>query len=298
MIQIGKEQNLEVLRMTSVGAYLGEARDPLAVFSRTSSGNNSSLTERTDILLPKNEINSALNIGDTIRAFVYLDSEDRPIATLRPPMLTIGSFAVLTVKDVNKVGAFLDWGLAKDLFLPYREQTSKVEVGDRVLVSLYTDKSKRLCATMKLYKLLHTDSDYQRSDWVDGTVYELSDEFGAFVAVDDLYSGMIPKRELMRPVKVGESLRLRISKVLEDGKLELSMREPGYLQLGPDCDAIYNKLKASETGFLPFHDKSDSDIIKSEFNMSKNSFKRAIGHLMKDGLINILDNGIELRDRL
>ncbi len=298
MIQLGKEQNLEVLRMTSVGAYLGEGRDPLAVFARSSEGNISSITDRTDILLPKNEIKSELNIGDTIRVFVYLDSEDRPIATLKAPMLTIGSFAVLTVKDVNKVGAFLNWGLAKDLFLPYREQTSKVEVGDRVLVSLYTDKSKRLCATMKLYKLLHTDSDYQRSDWVDGTVYELSDEYGAFVAVDNRFSGMIPKRELMRPVKVGESLRLRISKVHQDGKLELSMREPGYLQLGPDCEIIFNRLKASESGFLPFHDRSDANIIKSEFNMSKNSFKRAIGHLMKDGLINIREDGIELLERM
>ena len=297
MIQLGREQNLKVLRTASIGVYLGEERDPLAVFTRTDTANTSSITDRTDILLPKNEIKSGLNIGDTVRAFVYLDSEDRPIATLRTPMLTIGSFALLTVKDINKIGAFLDWGLAKDLFLPYREMTCSPSVGDRVLVTLYVDKSKRLCATMKLYRYLRTDSDYEKSDWADGTVYEISDEYGAYVAIDNMFSGMIPARELMRPVKVGESLRLRIAKVHADGKLELSMREPGYLQLGPDCELIFKKLKAADGGFLPFHDRSDAELIKSEFNMSKNSFKRAIGHLMKDDLIDILDNGIKLRER-
>ena len=297
MIQLGKEQDLKVLRTASVGVYLGEERDPLAVFARSENANTSSITDRTDILLPKNEIKSGFNIGDVVRAFVYLDSEDRPIATLRKPMLTIGSFAMLTVKDINKIGAFLDWGLAKDLFLPYREMTCSPAVGDRILVTLYVDKSKRLCATMKLYKHLRTDSDYEKSDWADGTVYELSDEHGAYVAIDNLFSGMIPARELMRPVKVGETLRLRITKVLPDGKLELSMREPGYLQLGDDCELIYNKLKAAKNGFMPFHDRSDPKSIKSEFNMSKNSFKRAIGHLMKDDLIDILDDGIKIRER-
>lgn len=297
MIQLGREQNLSVLRQTSVGAYLGEERDPLAIFSRDSSGNSASITDRTDILLPKNEIKSQLNIGDTVRAFVYLDSEDRPIATLRKPILTIGSFAALTVKDVNRVGAFLDWGLPKDLFLPYKEQTAPIKSGDTVLVTLYIDKSKRLCATMKLYKHLRTDSEYKASDWADGMVYELSDNFGAFVAIDNMFSGLIPKKELMRNVKVGERLHLRITRVLDDGKLELSMREPGYLQLGSDCEVVLKALKESSIGFLPYHDKSDADIIKSEFNMSKNSFKRAIGHLMKEGLIKIHEGGIELIEK-
>ncbi len=299
MIQLGRIQNLKVLRITSAGAYLGEERDPLAVFSRDTSANTSSITDRTDVLLPGTELRQDagqdIKIGDEVKAFVYLDSEDRPVATLKTPMLTIGAFALLTVKDVNNIGAFLDWGLAKDLFLPYREQTFKVAVSDKVLVTLYVDKSKRLCATMKLYKHLRTDSDYARSDWADGTVYEVSGEHGAYVAVDNLFSGLIPSRELIRPVKPGEQLRLRITKVLPDGKLELSMREPGYLQLGSDCEAIYNKLKASGKGFLPYHDKTDSAVIRSEFNMTKNAFKRAIGHLMKDGLIDIREDGIELR---
>lgn len=288
-------QNLKVLRITSIGAYLGEERDPLAIFSRDSSGNSSSITDKTDILLPKNEIKSALNIDDTIRAFVYLDSEDRPIATLKTPPLTIGTVAKLTVKDVNRVGAFLDWGLPKDLFLPFKEQTVKVQPGDQVLVTLYVDKSKRLCATTKIYKYLRLDSDYQKSDWVNGTVYEISETIGAFVAVDNMFSGLIPKKELIREVAPGEEINVRVSRVLEDGKLELSLREPGYLQLGPDCDIIYNKLKESKDGFLPYHDKSDSEEIKSAFNMSKNSFKRAIGHLMKNQLIVIREDGIEIK---
>ena len=295
MIQLGRMQNLKVLRITSIGAYLGEERDPLAIFSRDSSGNSSSITDKTDILLPKNEIKSALNIDDTIRAFVYLDSEDRPIATLKTPPLTIGTVAKLTVKDVNRVGAFLDWGLPKDLFLPFKEQTVKVQPGDQVLVTLYVDKSKRLCATTKIYKYLRLDSDYQKSDWVNGTVYEISETIGAFVAVDNMFSGLIPKKELIREVAPGEEINVRVSRVLEDGKLELSLREPGYLQLGPDCDIIYNKLKESKDGFLPYHDKSDSEEIKSAFNMSKNSFKRAIGHLMKNQLIVIREDGIEIK---
>lgn len=296
MIQLGRMQNLKVLRITKIGAYLGEERDPLAVFSRDSSGNTSSITDKTDILLPNNEIKSQLNIDDTLRVFVYLDSEDRPIASLQTPALTIGTVAVLKVKDVNKIGAFLDWGFPKDLFLPYKEQTVRVEPGDAVPVTLYVDKSKRLCATMKLYKHLRLDSDYSQSDWVDGTVYELSDNFGAFVAVDNTFSGLIPKKELMREVKVGEQLRLRISQIHPDGKLELSMREPGYLQLGSDCELILKMLKESTSKFLPYHDKSSSDDIKSAFNMSKNSFKRAAGHLMKEGFITIGEDGIRLND--
>lgn len=295
MIQLGREQTLEVLRNTSIGAYLGEARDPLAVFSRKVSGNAASITDKTDVLLPKNETKKPLTVGDTVRAFVYLDSEDRPVATLKTPSLTVGKLATLKVKEVNSVGAFLNWGLPKDLFLPYKEQTAPVAEGDDVLVTLYIDKSKRLCATMKLYKHLRSDSEYQKNDKVKGRVYEIIDNFGAFVAVDNCFSGMIPNKELVKKVKVGEILELRVVNVHEDGKLELSMREPSYLQLGSDCDVIYEKLKEAKNGFLPYHDKSDSEVIRDTFGMTKNSFKRAIGHLMKQGLINIREDGIVLK---
>ncbi|MCR5686156.1 MAG: RNA-binding protein [Lachnospiraceae bacterium] len=296
MIQLGKQQNLKVLRFSSVGAYIGEERDPLSVFAGTSQANASSLTDITEVLLPNNELGEKKPaVSDTVRAFVYLDSEDRPVATLKQPMITVGAIARLTVREVNRVGAFLDWGLPKDLLLPYKEQTRKVSTGENVLVSLYVDKSHRLCATMNIYKLLRTDSEYRVSDQVIGTVYQLIDNFGAYVAVDDIFSGMIPKRELVSAVKPGDIMKLRVTKVQPDGKLELSMREPGYRQLFIDADLIMNELKKTADGFLPYHDKSSSDELKSRFNMSKNSFKRACGHLLKEGRIEILDNGIRIK---
>ncbi len=292
MIQLGKVQTLQVLRTASIGVYLGEGADPLAVFARKTSANSASMSETPDLLLPKNEIKKPLSVGESVRVFVYKDSEDRPIATLREPLLRLGTIATLTVKDVTNIGAFLDWGLPKDLLLPFREQTAEVKAGDKVLVTLYIDKSKRLCATMKLYKHLRTDSEYQTSDWAYGTVYELSDNFGAFVAVDNVFSGLISKKELTKPLQVGERVHVRILRVHDDGKLELSLREPSYLQLDADCEAIYNALTAAG-GFLPYHDKSSTEEIKAKFHMSKNSFKRAIGHLMKQRLLIITDTGIE-----
>ena len=293
MFNIGTVQTLEVARITPIGAYL-------AVPGNTLSKNNADRAA-DEVLLPNNEFKTGenprrLNRGDSLDAFVYLDSEDRPIATLRTPGLTLGGLAVLKCKDVNGVGAFLDWGLLKDLFLPYREQTAKVKPGDEVLVTLYQDKSNRLAASMKVYKLLRSDSPYQKGDNVNGFVYELSRDFGAFVAVDDMYTALIPKKELMRDLKIGERLSFRVSKVHEDGKLELSMREPGYLQIFSDCDIILNELRNAKNGFLPYHDKSESLVIKAKFNMSKNSFKRAIGHLYKEGKITIADNGITLKE--
>ncbi|MCR5331835.1 MAG: RNA-binding protein [Lachnospiraceae bacterium] len=294
MIQLGKVQNLEVLRLTSVGAYIGEAPDPLAVFSKQASANSSSLTGITDVLLPSNEIKSPLKAGDTVRAFVYLDSEDRPIASLKEPALTIGSIASLEVSDVNRNGAFLEWGFPKQLFLPFKEQTAKPVPGDHVLVTLYVDRSKRLCATMRLYKCLRLDSEYKASDRVRGTVYEIDGRHGAYIAVDNLFSGMIPTKELVRELKVGDVLSLRVSRVLEDGKLELSMREPGYLQIHIDCDFIINELKKAPGGFLPYNDASGAATVKERFKISKNSFKRAIGHLMKENKIEITEKGIRL----
>ena len=297
MIQLGKVQTLEVLRITSIGAYIGEAADPLAVFGSGSVTNTSSITGTTDVLLPNNEIKTPLKKGDSVRAFVYLDSSDRPVATLKEPVLAIGRFALLEVMDVNNIGAFLDWGLPKQLFLPYKEQTDKLEPGRRVLVSLYVDRSKRLCATMKLYKLLRLDSEYKASDRVHGTVYEVSSEHGAYVAVDNLFSGMIPKKELVRKVRVGEQLELRVSRVLNDGKLELSLRDPGYLQIHADCDTILEALQNAPGGILPYNDSSSSEALRERFQMSKNSFKRAIGHLMKENRIEITDQGIKLIEK-
>lgn len=291
MILLGKKQTLEVVQTTDFGVYLSASNEE-DKYTRTRSSADLPVSK---ILLPKNQLKPDTKIGDSYEVFVYKDSEDRPIATATIPPLELGEFAVLTVKEISSIGAFLDWGLAKDLLLPFKEQTYRPETGDSVLVKLYIDKSKRLCATMKVYDALKTDSPYNRDDKVQGTVYEIIDAFGAFVAVDNCYSALIPKKDLFRPVKAGEQIEARVALVHEDGKLQLSLREKAHLQMDEDSTLIYDRLVAAN-GFLPYHDKSDADEIKQEFNLSKNAFKRAIGRLMKDGKITITDSGIKLAD--
>jgi len=288
---MGQVCDYRIVRITPIGAYI----TPVSTVSGESLPDN---VQHPEILLPKNEFGEKTpDKGRILSAFLYHDSEDRPVATLKTPVLTIGKLAVLKCRQASTIGAFLDWGLMKDLFLPFKEQTARVKVDDDVLVTLYLDKSCRLCASMKVYKLLRTDSDYMTGDNADGIVYELSTEHGAFVAIDNMFSAMIPRREIMRDLRVGEKLRFRIARVLPDGKLELSMREPGYLQINEDCDKIYEELQKAPNGFLPYHDKTASLVLKTKFNMSKNSFKRAIGHLYKKGLITIKEDGICLNDR-
>lgn len=274
-MRLGEIQSLKIVKKTEHGVYLGNDAD-----------------DKDKVLLPRNEVTKDMNIEDELDVFIYKDSEDRPVATTAKPPLTLGKVAMLTVKEVTPIGAFLDWGLAKDLLLPFKEQTKRVHSGDQVLIALYIDKSNRLCGTMKVYDYLDLNSPYQKNDMVIGTVYEIIDSFGAFVAVDNQYSGLIPNNELFRPLKVGDSLEARITKVKEDGKLDLSIREKSHIQLDMDAEMIYNKL-IEASGFLPYHDKSDAQEIKKEFNISKNAFKRGIGRLQKERKIVITDTGIE-----
>ena len=192
---------------------------------------------------------------------------------------------------VGKIGAFLDWGLEKELFLPFKEQTRKVAVGEECLVALYIDKSSRLCATMNVYPYLQQDSPYHKDDMVQGTVYEISDNFGAFVAVDNLYSALISKKELYGTVRIGDQITGRVVQVKEDGKLDLSIREKAYLQIKKDAEKILNVIDSYD-GVLPFTDKATPEVIKRETQMSKNEFKRAVGHLLKEGRIEITPRAI------
>ena len=225
-------------------------------------------------------------IGDKVTVFVYRDSKDRMIATVREPKLLMGQVAELEVVQVGQVGAFLDWGLEKDLMLPFKQHRGKVKQGDRVLVSLYIDKSSRLCATMNVYENLRTDSPYRKEDKVTGRVYDISDNFGAFVAVDNLYSALIPKKELYGNVELGKDVQARVVQVREDGKLTLSVREKAYLQMDKDAEKILSILDSYD-GVLPFNDRVSPQIIKRETDMSKNEFKRAVGRLLKEGKIEI-----------
>jgi predicted RNA-binding protein (virulence factor B family) len=249
------------------------------------------------ILLPLKEVPKDTKINDTLNVFVYKDSEDREIATTSTVPLTIGTTALLRVKEITKIGAFLEWGLLKDLLLPFKEQTYKIKEGDNVLVSLYVDKSNRLCATMKVYDYLLSDSNYQKDDMVSGFVYDKIDAFGIFVAVDNIYSALIPNHEIFCPIRLGETIQARVTNIRPDGKLTLSLRDKSYVQIDSDSEMIL-KLLEEEGGFLPYHDKSDSDAIKNKFRISKNAFKRAIGKLYKNGTITIENDGIRLKKNI
>ncbi|MBQ9065095.1 MAG: RNA-binding protein [Blautia sp.] len=275
-MELGRKQLLYMVKKTDFGVYLAEEDDRDA-------------SEK--VLLPAKQVPDGLECGDRISVFLYKDSKDRLIATTNEPALQTGETAVLKVKEVTKIGAFLDWGLEKDLMLPYREMTVRVKPGDEVLAALYVDKSSRLCATMKVYPYLHKNSPYGIGDTVTGRVYEKSDNFGTFVAVDDKYSALIPAREGAVAAAPGKILSLRVTQVLEDGKLNVSTRKEAYKQIEDDAAMISSALDRY-SGILPFDDKAAPDTIRSEFGLSKNAFKRAVGHLLKEGEISISDGHI------
>ena len=273
MFHLGESQELYVVKEVGFGIYLGEEENA---------------TEK--VLLPKKEVPEGIKAGDTLEVFLYKDSQDRLIATTRTPKVRLGETAVLRVADTGKIGAFLEWGLEKDLFLPYKEMTSHVEAGDEVLVTLYIDKSTRLCASMKgLYDLLSKDSPYKKDETVTGRVYEFSDNFGTFVAVDDQYSARIPVSEDHSFLKVGDVIEAKVTAVKPDGKLDLTLREKAYIQMDADAQKILELLD-SYAGVLPFSEKASPEVIKRETGLSKAAFKRAIGRLYKERKIT-LDGG-------
>lgn len=271
--ELGKSQVLAVVKEVEFGVYLGSEDDK--------------------VLLPKKQVPEGTKVGDVIAVFLYKDSSDRLIATTKIPQLTLGEVAVLEVADMGKIGAFLSWGLEKDLLLPFKEQTTELSNGDQVLVALYIDKSKRLCATMKVYELLKTGAPYQKDDRVTGIVYEISDNFGVFVAVDNQYSALIPKKEVFGRFKPGDQVQARVTNVREDGKLDLSVREKAFIQMDTDAELILQRL-GEYGGTLPFTDKADPEQIKAEFGLSKNAFKRAVGRLLKEGKIRLTEKSIEI----
>lgn len=278
MIQLGVKQTLQIVKKVEFGVYLGDGANP-----------------EEKVLLPKKQAPQGAQTGDTVEVFVYRDSKDRLIATTNMPKLTLHGVARVRVAQVGGIGAFLDWGLEKELLLPYKEQTRKVSAGEECLVALYIDKSNRLCATMNVYPYLDTDSPYHKEDRVTGTVYEISRNFGAFVAVDDKYSGLIPQKELYGNVQIGDRVTARVTGVKEDGKLDLSIREKAYLQIEQDAEKVMDIIDSFD-GVLPFNDKASPEVIKRETLMSKNEFKRAVGHLLKAGRITITDKAIRRID--
>lgn len=275
MIELGRIQTLVVQREKDFGVYLGESAD-----------------DKHSVLLPKKQVPEGTGVGAELEVFVYKDSEDRLIATTGRPKLQVGEVAELTVKDVAKIGAFLDMGLEKDLLLPFKEQNHKVRPGEQCLVALYIDKSKRLAATMNVYAYMSAQSPYQKDDMVKGTVYEMNEELGAFVAVDNRFFGLIPKKELYGDIRLGDTVEARVVKVRDDGKLDLSPRQKAYMQMDADAGLVMKVIEEFD-GVLPFNDKARPETIMREFKMSKNAFKRAVGKLLKENKVRITEKTIE-----
>lgn len=278
MIELGSIQNLIIKRFTTVGAYL-----------------NTEDEIDEDILLPKSQIPEGAKEGDRIDVFIYNDSKDRLISTTKLPKIEVGKLAHLTVVSTTKIGSFLDFGLERDLFLPFAETTGSVEKGKTYLVGMYIDKSNRLSATMLIKDMLQSDPPYKENDLVEGTIYSINKDIGAFVAVEDKYDGLIPKKELLGIYEVGGSIEVRVSRVLEDGKLDLSLRDRSYIQMDTDAKTIVKKLKQNK-GQLNLNDKSSPDKIKSELAMTKSGFKRAVGKLLKEEMIEFTNDGIKLKE--
>lgn len=278
-MEVGVWQSLLCVRKVEFGVYLAERQDA---------------PREERVLLPAKQVPENLKVGERIDVFLYRDSGDRLIATVNAPLIVKGQTARLKVVEVGRVGAFLNWGLEKDLLLPFKEQTRKVDVGEECLAALYVDKSGRLCATMNVYEFLEQDSPYQKDDMVRGTIYETSKNFGVFVAVDDRYSALIPTKECYGNLRVGDTITARVTQVKEDGRLNLSVREKAYLQIEKDAVRILAAVDAAG-GFLDLYDKSAPEQIKSRLDMSKNEFKRAVGHLLKTGEITQENNGIRRR---
>ena len=271
-MKLGEIQNLKIEKRVEFGVYLTDG------------------TEK--VLLPKKQVPENAGIGDELSVFVYKDSKDRLIATTATPKLTLGQFGVLSVSQVNKVGAFLDWGLEKDLFLPFKEMTKQPEEGDEILVRVYIDKSQRLCASMKgLYELLAKNPPYQIGDEVEARIYEFGHDVGTFVALEDKYSSMLPRHEDVSKYRIGDVIMVRVTGIKEDGKCDVTIRDKAYIQMEDDAEALLDLID-SYAGVLPFTEKASPEVIKRETGLSKAAFKRAVGRLYKERKITLIDGKI------
>lgn len=250
---------------------------------------------RTDnVLLPGNQCSEDVKEGDVLDVFIYRDSEDRLIATTLKPLAQVGELAYLRVTAKTQIGAFLDFGLERGLFLPFREQKYTIEVDKSYLVNVYLDKSGRLTSTTDIYDFLRADSSYQKNDTVLGTVYQINPEIGVFVAVDNQYMGLIPLTENFSELKCGDRVQARVIRVREDGKLDLSSRGLSYEQMSVDAEMLINAMNENQ-GVLPLNEKARPEEIERDFHMSKAAFKRAVGTLLKNGRIKKVENELRLR---
>ena len=275
MIQLGEYNTLEILRDTDPGLFLGDG-------------------EEGEVLLPNRYVPEEFEIGDKLEVFVYLDNEERPVATTDKPFITKGEFSLLRCNQVNKYGAFLDWGLVKELFCPFKEQAFKMKAGGWYLVHCYLDQdTERLVASSKTNRFLdNKELTVSKFEEVDLIVSHPS-EIGMNVIVNDKHLGLVFKDDIFKDISVGDRLKGIVKKIRHDNKLDISLSQIGYRNIEPNAQHILKVLN-DNSGFIPLHDKSSPEDIKEQLQMSKKSFKKAIGSLYKDRVITIDTNGITL----
>lgn len=277
MFEIGTYQKLEILRETDPGLYLGDGK-----------GN--------EVLLPNKYIPENFEIGDGLEVFLYLDNEERPIATTLTPEVTLNSFGYLRCAEVSKHGAFMDWGLEKQLFVPFKEQARPMKEGNWYIIYLYLDdKTQRLVGSSKTRRFLQNDNlEVNKYDEVDILVSHITDQ-GANVIVNGIHKGLIYLEDIFEDIRTGDKMKGFVKKIRTDNKIDIVLQSPGFRSIEPNAAYILEELEAAG-GYLPLHDKTDPDTIKNELGLSKKSFKKAIGTLYKEKKIVIKEDGIELKE--
>lgn len=274
MAELGKTNKLTILKTSDFGLFL-DGHD------------------LGEILLPKRYVTPNMKPGDEVSVFIYLDGEERYTATTEKPTAEVGHVAFMKVRSVEKAGAFLEWGIMKDVLVPFSEQKVKMEPGKYYIVFLYVDKiTERITASMKLEKFIHKSlPDYSAGQKVSGIIVQSTD-LAYKVVIDDRHFGLLYKNEVFKPLMVGQKLTLHVKKVRPDGKIDLSAEAPGHVKLDDNSQKILDRL-SHEGGFLPFHDKTDAEVIYRHFGISKKVFKASIGQLYKQRKIEILPHGIK-----
>lgn len=283
-MDLGKKIPLYVVKRTPMGVFLNDDPDELL----------------NSFMLGKEEMaelvaDRELNLGDQVEAYVYRNRENKLTVTTKAPIVANGEVGILECVESNHNGAFLHWGYNKDVLLPFNEQLTEVKKGHKVLVGIYTDKSGRLCATQRMKKFLETDGGFKLDEVVSGVIYDMAPEIGAFVAVEGKYYGLILSNEVMPNMKIGQTVTGRITKVRDDGKVNITLNKRVDMQMDEDSAKIYEILTEND-GYLPYHDKTDAEDIRRVFNMSKKAFKRSIGLLYREKKILIESDGIRLSE--
>ena len=276
MLKIGQYNKMKVLKSLDFGIYLD--------------GGNG-----LEILMPTRYIPENTEIGDEINCFVYLDSEDRLLATTETPFAKVGEFALLKVNSVNKIGAFVDWGVSKELLIPFREQKTEMIEGRSYIIYIYLDiASERIAGSAKINKFLdNIPANYKINEEVDVLITQET-ELGYKLIINSTHSGMIYHNEIYKPIKIGDKMKGYIKTIRPDEKIDVSLQPLGYENVVKTVEDVIIEELNNNNGFMAVNDSTDPEIIKNKFNCSKKNFKKAIGSLYKNKKIAILDNGIKL----